>query len=421
MSKSQVDDIFQRAPFATSLIDLIKNTQTPNSFGLNAVWGSGKTTFIENFLVPAANKENIPVVVFDCFENERAGDPFYSIIQLILTRLAPSQVPQTKTALEGVAGKAKAVAIGTGKVIVNAALKTIVRQNLAEIIDNYTPEDFANGAAEDITTKMAEFVASKLQSGLEEKRIVEDFKTSVAELVTGYSDSKRLLIVFDELDRCRPSYALDVLEAAKHYLDIKGLVFLYSYHRTQICGLIRHEFGESVDANTYLHKFVRIDFQLPQSRIKASAAAFTKLLNQYAGPFENTGKFDDSFEHVLSSLNEVYDFSPRTVEKIITLYALTKAPIFDYSITILLTVLAVKWPSHLHEIYMGHKLSKQAFEDMFIEKVYSALHMREAYRNDPPAANMFSALFEGSGLAEQEQKNHFDKLQRFVIRLLDCL
>ncbi|HAG52631.1 MAG TPA: hypothetical protein DCL21_02475, partial [Alphaproteobacteria bacterium] len=39
-------------------------------------------------------------------------------------------------------------------------------------------------------------------------------------------EQKHLVIIVDELDRCRPDYAVKVLETIKHFFDVKGLSFV---------------------------------------------------------------------------------------------------------------------------------------------------------------------------------------------------
>jgi len=43
-------------------------------------------------------------------------------------------------------------------------------------------------------------------------------------LTKGKSQSKVIIIV-DELDRCRPDYAIRVLEIIKHLFDVNGYIF----------------------------------------------------------------------------------------------------------------------------------------------------------------------------------------------------
>jgi len=58
----------------------------------------------------------------------------------------------------------------------------------------------------------------------------------------------------DELDRCRPDFALGLLERIKHLFDVEGIAFVLLVNRSQIEGYIRTVYGNA-DAEAYLLKF----------------------------------------------------------------------------------------------------------------------------------------------------------------------
>lgn len=70
------------------------------------------------------------------------------------------------------------------------------------------------------------------------------------------------MVVIDELDRCRPTYAVECLERIKHLLEIPNIVFVLGVNRDELCQSIRHVNGE-IDASTYLQRFFDLEFNLP--------------------------------------------------------------------------------------------------------------------------------------------------------------
>jgi predicted KAP-like P-loop ATPase len=64
------------------------------------------------------------------------------------------------------------------------------------------------------------------------------------------------VFVIDELDRCRPPFAPEVLENIKHLFSVPNIVFILSMNRSQIEESIRCEYGTQVHASKYLQKFV---------------------------------------------------------------------------------------------------------------------------------------------------------------------
>ena len=72
-----------------------------------------------------------------------------------------------------------------------------------------------------------------------------------------------IMFIIDELDRCRPDYAISYLETVKHMFDIDGSVFLISADRAQIENSARAAFGQDLDFEEYYRKFVHRETSLP--------------------------------------------------------------------------------------------------------------------------------------------------------------
>lgn len=66
---------------------------------------------------------------------------------------------------------------------------------------------------------------------------------------------KRLLIIVDELDRCRPTFAIQTLELAKHLFTVPGLVFIFALDIEQLSHSIRTVYGKEMRASGYLSRF----------------------------------------------------------------------------------------------------------------------------------------------------------------------
>lgn len=66
----------------------------------------------------------------------------------------------------------------------------------------------------------------------------------------------------DELDRCRPNFAIDMLEIIKHTFDVEGVSFVLITNTQQLKASINHCYGQAVDAQRYLDKFIKFRFEL---------------------------------------------------------------------------------------------------------------------------------------------------------------
>ena len=80
------------------------------------------------------------------------------------------------------------------------------------------------------------------------------FKRALAKSVS--SGGGRLVIFVDELDRCMPSYAIELLNTARHLFDVQGVVIVLGVNRTELEHRVQTIYGQSCDAETYLRRFV---------------------------------------------------------------------------------------------------------------------------------------------------------------------
>ena len=78
-----------------------------------------------------------------------------------------------------------------------------------------------------------------------------------------------MIVVIDELDRCRPSYAVELLEVAKHLFAVDHIVFVLAVNRSELAHSIKALYGGDFDAVGYLRRFFDVDFRLPDPERKA--------------------------------------------------------------------------------------------------------------------------------------------------------
>jgi predicted KAP-like P-loop ATPase len=59
----------------------------------------------------------------------------------------------------------------------------------------------------------------------------------------------------DELDRCRPTYAIQTLELVKHLFNVPGLIFIFALDIEQLSHSVQTVYGQNMDAQGYLCRF----------------------------------------------------------------------------------------------------------------------------------------------------------------------
>ena len=120
----------------------------------------------------------------------------------------------------------------------------------------------------------------KAQESVDEfRRVLQD----MADTLSKTSENRPLIVVIDELDRCRPSYAVELLEVAKHLFAVNHIVFVLAVNRAELTHSIKALYGSGFDAEGYMRRFFDVDFRLPEpdraAFIDATLAAIN--INKY--------------------------------------------------------------------------------------------------------------------------------------------
>ena len=79
------------------------------------------------------------------------------------------------------------------------------------------------------------------------------------------------MVMINELDRCRPSYAVELLEVAKHLFSADRIVFVLAVNCDQLAHSVTALYGNDFDAEGYLRRFFDVDFQLPEPDRRCSS------------------------------------------------------------------------------------------------------------------------------------------------------
>ena len=105
----------------------------------------------------------------------------------------------------------------------------------------------------------------KVKDIFEEILLVEEIRNKVKKIFDQMitENAERLVIIVDELDRCRPSYAVEVLERIKHYFDDDRIIFIAAVNKEQLVHTLAKYYGENFDATRYLNKFFDYNVHMP--------------------------------------------------------------------------------------------------------------------------------------------------------------
>jgi predicted KAP-like P-loop ATPase len=259
--------LFARKNFAESLTGLLRNVNENLVIFVNAPWGEGKTTFARMWQA-SLWQQKFEVIYFDAYAADYCDDPFVSFSGEILA-LVEKHFPDTKGLAER--REFKKTAVEVGKRLAGLAFKVGVRaatMGAVEVAHLTELKDIGSELSANVSEIGAEIIEKKIENHTAEKDALAAFKRSLTKLAAVVREEQGfpLTILVDELDRCRPDFALGLLERIKHLFDVEGVTFVLFVNRDQIESYIRALYGNEVDSAAYLLKFGNLFVDLPNEQ-----------------------------------------------------------------------------------------------------------------------------------------------------------
>jgi predicted KAP-like P-loop ATPase len=258
-------DIFGRARIGAGLTNLISSMSDPTVIAVDGQWGCGKTTFLKMW-AGSLRQAGFPVVYFDAFENDYIDDAFLAIASGII-----ALAEEKKKAATSAGRRLVKNAIGAGKVLLRSSLKLSVKAATFGAVGAADLEDTAKDLAAEASDLVDKHLGELLTKQKQKKDAIQGFRDALAELPSLLSDHpsdgelsrpKPLIFIIDELDRCRPSFALEILERVKHFFSVPNIHFVRGVHLDQLRNSVIVAYGPNIDAQTYLQKFIHLTLHL---------------------------------------------------------------------------------------------------------------------------------------------------------------
>lgn len=241
-------DLLERKEAVETLTHLIGNLEGPCVLSVDAVWGSGKTTFMKIWAQHLRN-QGFAVVEFNVWETDFSENPFLTLSTELTEGLESREMEDMSETIETLKNASQAVFRWAAPKAAGFLLSQapLVGQQLAELATPLVEEQFSQHS--------------------EARKSVKSFRKvlqSAADKLSKANRDRPLVIMIDELDRCRPSYAVELLEIAKHLFSVNHIIFVLAVNCDQLAHSIKAVYGSEFDATGYLRRFFDVDFKLPE-------------------------------------------------------------------------------------------------------------------------------------------------------------
>ncbi len=302
---SLINDSIGRGEFVRQFVKMLNAIEDNCTIALEGNWGSGKTFFVKQvkMVLDAHNPNYQPVngflteerrkeikekcsefnaedgstelkpqlcVYYDAWQNDNDEDPILSLVYSIVKETGSDFSFDKKPTLD----------------ICSELINLVCDKDISKLIKVLKGENALDliKKTKDEADKVSEF----LQSLLPEV-------------------GERLIVFVDELDRCKPSYAVKLLEKIKHYFLDEEITFVFSVNINELQHTIKKHYGSDFDATRYLDRFFDLRAALPKFDLEKYYASIGFELNE------------NMFNYVCASVINKYQFEMRNIAKYIRL------------------------------------------------------------------------------------------------------
>jgi hypothetical protein len=259
-------DLWDRKRLGIQLTNYVDRLQCCAVLALDARWGEGKTWFVRHWQRHLENEDH-NVVYLDAFANDYLDDPFLVVTSEITNILSKDKKTKGKVKklidLSASVGSAllpslPKVALTLGLHLIGAGFFNGVLQQGYE-----NAKDEIDKLSDEASDRIKESIQEKIACHEAEKKTLSEFKKHLAETVVRLD--KPLVFIIDELDRCRPDFAIRLIERIKHFFDIPKIVFILVMNKPQLIQSVHSLYGYSVETNgDYFEKFIDFTIKFPQ-------------------------------------------------------------------------------------------------------------------------------------------------------------
>lgn len=318
---------------------------------VNAEWGLGKTYFLQEWGKMLRAQGHF-VVYFDAWENDYLSDPFVSFMSAINDQLHASLPGKGKLAL-----RAKEMTKAGARVIKTAAPSiglTVVKHFSGIDFDDALRTQLAD-AAKGASSDIFKSIKSDLEKQNKDlKKAIQNFKESFEAFISVcQSESKFNLPIFlmvDELDRCRPLYAIELLEKIKHIFKINNVYTIVATDSQQLSSSIKAIYGSEFESRKYLRRFFDHESRLevPQFEQLANALLERRGLKSDERIENVLYLFNNSFSHavVLSKIGQMMRVTTREFMRSIDILDTIKITSSDKIDLIFMSFVIMLYVSH---------------------------------------------------------------------------
>ncbi len=311
------DDALKRKELEPPLTQFVTQTEGPFVLALDGAWGAGKTTFLKMWQVKLKEAGH-KCLYLNAWKTDFAQDPLVAVVGELSSAIKNDLPNEFEQTIADQTEKFKKIASSIAK----RSIPLVVKLATSGLVD--LPSLDMERAISNCASDIAEDRIKEYEDG---KSDVEEFRKTLTELVAELTDSSsnelaKVIVLVDELDRCRPTYAVQLLERIKHLFDVPGVIFVLGIDRSQLNHSIRVLYGSDFNSFEYLRRFIDLDYRLPEPKPECYSDHLCNIFKIHdlisMRPDKNDQNRYKKLKEILGSLMSAAKMNLRTQEQIIS-------------------------------------------------------------------------------------------------------
>lgn len=346
---------------------------------LDSAWGTGKSYFIDLLIQDVQEQGNIFVVKYNAWANDYCDNAFNPLIYDILK----SDALIFDTDNEADIINIKKIILSIGKIGL-AIGKQILNKKICEDYGIELDEAINQAITSGEHIKKFMFrVSENLEQLNEQRKSFEELKVCLSSATKWMQkEGKKLVVIIDELDRCKPTFAIQTLEIVKHLFDVENIVFLFAVDIEQLSQSVSTIYGQDFDSVGYLCRFFDYISKLPNPKMEKY------IFNKFEEvDFNNCDSEKITLCNFFGDLVQRFNLSLRDIDTVIQSYKiLNNTQLHKYSIIgahcVYLFYLTLKYkkPDVYNEIFAKKTVQKNVVTQL--EKDFCFDGTEGVYIND---------------------------------------
>ena len=316
MILSREDELFQRGLILTddiaihpildfnlyrdAIVNIVKNSYPKFTMGIFGDWGAGKTTLINSIDKALQTEKDLIIVRLEAWRYKREQFALVSMLKTIAYALpAEKQFEDLRQKLETSA--------------INFLKKT--PDILTSIITKYVSEE--DEISQEMFDSFKKEFNSKIQLIAELDRdavYFDGFEEIRKEIKNLRLDNPafRIIVFVDDLDKCSPKKALEILEFIRVFHDIEGFIYIIGMSQDMMVKLSDIENNEtSIEGEHYIKNLIQVPITLP----KWSNQDIVKLVRDFIKKGMIHERFKEVVDKNIELISVAVDNNPREIKR----------------------------------------------------------------------------------------------------------